>query len=272
MGSGKSPLDGQVAIVTGANRVGGIGASTAFVLAKSGARVIIAGRNLDELNHVSEGFQERGFLVESCYLDLKSATTIEQAIASVQESWGRLDILVNNAAENGLPGDSDVVALDVDAWDTIFATNARGTMLLSKYAIPLMIHTGGGSIVTIGSGYAREAHNKNTAYACSKAAIATLSNYIALQFGSEGIRCNTIIPGVIETEGSSQMPHEIAEAYKDNCSLKRLGKPIDIANLVAFLVREESSYITGQEIIIDGGFSRHVPMSIMEIEDDEFSD
>ncbi|MDR1183571.1 MAG: SDR family oxidoreductase [Coriobacteriales bacterium] len=266
----RSILKGKVAIVTGANRMGSIGAAISYLFAESKARVIMTARNIDELNKVVRSFGHCGSGISTLYGDMTEESDIENITKVTAERFGHLDILVNNAGENGLCGDEDVVNLDVSVWDRIFETNARGTMLMAKHAIPLMIKEGGGSIINISSGFASVGHIAHTAYACSKAAINTLTRYIAAQYGPQGIRCNSVSPGLIQTNGSSLMPESVADAYRENCLLPRLGRPIDVAKLVGFLASDESDYMTGQNLIIDGGFGSHVPFSIAKAES-EFS-
>jgi len=129
-----------------------------------------------------------------------------------------------------------------------------------------MMRNGGGSIINVSSEYSLTGHTSNTAYACSKAAVNTLTKYIATQYGEFGIRCNTIIAGLIMTNGSSRMPEQIAAAYQKNCLIDEPGQPIDIARMANFLASDESRYITGQEFVVDGGFGAHIPTAISDTE------
>ena len=261
-----STLEGKVALVTGANKQGGIGASIAYTLACQGVRVMITGRNGEELAQTASGFRDLGLSIEAVVGDLLFEDDIKRIVKTTIERFGKLDILVNNASEVGLAGDTDIVSMEVELWDRIFETNVRGMMLMSKHVIPHMVKAGCGSIVNISSACGSMGHTQYTAYACSKAAINTLTKYTATQCGVHGIRCNAVVPSLIVTNKSSLMPEPVSEAYRDDCLLKRLGQPIDVARVVSFLASDESGYITAQEIVVDGGFGSHIPTAISDIE------
>ena len=261
-----SILDGKVALVTGANKQGGIGAAIAYTLARSNAQVMITGRNHEELSQTASGFRKKGLTVEAVAGDLLIEDNIKSIIQATIERFGQLDILVNNASEVGLAGDTDILTMEVDLWDRIFETNVRGMMLMTKHVLPHMIKAGSGSIINISSACGAMGHTQYTAYACSKAAINTLTKYTATQCGVYGIRCNAVMPSLIVTNKSSMMPEAVLEAYSRDCLLGRLGLPVDVAKVARFLASNESGYITGQEIIVDGGFGSHIPTTISDLE------
>jgi NAD(P)-dependent dehydrogenase (short-subunit alcohol dehydrogenase family) len=249
-------LEGKVAIVTGA--AGGIGRETSRVLAAAGAKVVLAdlpGTSLEEAA-AAVGEEE----VAHRAVDISDERQVQELIAFAMKRFSRLDVVDNNAARQGLAGDTTVTQMDAALWDGVFAVNARGTMLMCKHAIPAMIETGGGSIVNIASGTAQGGDDFATAYACTKAAIQTLTRYVATQYGHRGIRCNAIAPGLIRTPMlESTLPEPMREVFVAHKLVGRLGEPRDIAELVLFLASPRSSIITGQVISADGGFFAHLP-------------
>jgi len=256
-------LSGKVAIVTGAASPGGVGAETARALAQAGAAVIVADLGGTQLEPTAAALAAEGLNVVSMVADIGDEKSIERLIAFSRQKFGRLDILDNNAASQGQPEDRLVDAMDADLWDRIMRVNARGTMLMCKHALPLMIAGGGGSIINISSGTSMAGDMFATAYACSKGAINTLTRYIATQYGAQGIRCNALILGLIGTPIlEASLPPPIREVFRQNKLVQRLGKPLDIARMVAFLASEHTSFITGQLLPIDGGFFAHTPTTV----------
>lgn len=250
-------LAGKVAIVTGA--AGGIGAVTAGVLVTAGARVVLADLPNTALTETAEraGPSDR---VAPRAVDIASEESVAALIDFTLNTFGGLDIVHNNAALAGLPGDLDVTSMTTEVWDSVFAVNARGAMLMCKHSIPPMITGGGGSIVNMSSGTAVAADLASTAYACSKGAINTLTLYVATQYGDRGIRCNTVSPGLVRTPALDRvMPDPVQQVFAEHKVVGRLGEPRDIAELVCFLGSDASSYITGANLHIDGGFRAHVP-------------
>jgi NAD(P)-dependent dehydrogenase (short-subunit alcohol dehydrogenase family) len=149
--------------------------------------------------------------------------------------------------------------MSVELWDAIFAVNARGTMLMCKHAVGPMSEGGGGSIINITSGTATHGMLAQTAYACSKGAIQTLTRYVATQYGHRGIRCNSIAPGVVLTDAlAAGMPEAFQEAVLGSQLVPRLGTPRDIAEMVRFLASDRAGWITGQIYAVEGGATAHV--------------
>ena len=181
-------------------------------------------------------------------------------VENVKSLHGRLDVLFNCAAATSMDivgNDRDVVSTDLAVWDRAMSVNLRGTMLVSRFAIPLMIAGGGGSVINMSSrqGVA-PARGARVAYSVSKAAIMMLSRHIAASFGKQGIRSNTVAPGSILTDHwIASVPPKVQARTRELALTPDLGKPIDIANLVAFLASDASSYVTGQTISIDGGLT-----------------
>ncbi|MCA9509580.1 MAG: SDR family oxidoreductase, partial [Myxococcales bacterium] len=177
------------------------------------------------------------------------------------DAFGGLDVLHNNAAAIGSakPGaDHDVASIDVDVWDRTMAVNLRGVWLGCKHAIPRMLERGGGSIVNTSSGSSLQGDLANAAYAVSKGGVNTLTLYVATQYGKRGIRCNAIAPGLVL---SHPVEHFGGQRYVDMLEehhlTPRVGRPDDIANAVVFLASDESGFVTGQILRVDGGIVSH---------------
>lgn len=256
-------LDGKVAIVTGAGGVGGIGAQTARVLAEAGARVVLADLGTSRLEQTAGALAADGFEVAHCATDISSEREVETLIRFTRERFGRLDILDNNAASQGQLEDRDVISMSVELWDQIMSVNARGTMLMCKHALPLMIAGGGGSIINISSGTSLAGDFFATAYAASKGAINTFTRYVATQYGAQGIRCNALVLGLILTPIlEATLPPPLRELFRQHKLTQRLGSPLDVAQMVAFLASTRSSFITGQALPVDGGFYAHAPTTV----------
>lgn len=252
---------GKVAIVTGA--ASGIGAASAQVLAEEGARVIVA--DLDEAgakDHAA-GLVARGLEATAAQFDLGDADSIAALIAQTVDTYGALDILHNNAAATHLAATRDlpIAQADPGVWDETMRINVRGTMLAIKLAAPHLIAGGRGSIINTSSGSGLTGDLGNPAYGASKAAIISLTQYAATQYGKQGLRVNAITPGLIVTRASAESGHadRLGDIMLRNNLIQRLGEPRDVANLVLFLASEESSFITGQIIGVDGGMTAHAP-------------
>jgi NAD(P)-dependent dehydrogenase (short-subunit alcohol dehydrogenase family) len=263
MSQSTKDLNGRVAIVTGAGGAGGIGETTARVLAEAGARVVIADLATSKLAETAASLAKEGHDVSHCATDISNEGSVESLIRFTRQKYGRLDILDNNAASQGQAEDRDVTSMSVELWDHIMGINARGTMLMCKHALPVMISGGGGSIINISSGTSTAGDFFATAYAASKGAINTFTRYVATQYGSQGIRCNALVLGLIATPVlKSVMPEPLRDIFRDNKLVGRLGEPRDIAEMVLFLGSDRSRFITGQLLPVDGGFYAHTPTTV----------
>ena len=257
---GAGRVAGKVAVVTGG--AGGIGSATARALARQGASVVVL--DIDEVGatRVAEEIVAEGGIASHLGIDLTEEDAVEGAVATVVDRYGRLDILHNNAAltdSEFLSRDTRVTELSMDVWERTMAVNLRSQVLTCKYAIPEMVRAGGGSIINMSSGASLKGDRTRTAYGVSKAGVNTLTMYAATGHGKQGVRVNTIVPGLIVTEAVRvHLTDEIVEALGRSTLTPFLGHPDDIAHLVVFLASEESRYITGQMIMIDGGMSAHV--------------
>jgi NAD(P)-dependent dehydrogenase (short-subunit alcohol dehydrogenase family) len=251
-------LNGKVALISGG--AGAIGSATARRLAQDGARVVIGDLPGSNLHEVAENLRREGLDVAAQELDLEQEASIRTAIEATTKIYGRLDVLDNNAALKGLKEDRAVADMSAELWDRVMAVNARGTMLMCKYALPVMIAGGGGSIINISSGTSVAGDQYATAYAVSKGAINTLTYYLAAQYGAQNIRCNALLVGSVVTPAMQRsLPEPMREILRSHKLLGRLGQPQDIAEVVAFLASDRSSWITGQLWSIDGGFFAHIP-------------
>jgi NAD(P)-dependent dehydrogenase (short-subunit alcohol dehydrogenase family) len=182
-------------------------------------------------------------------------------MGEVQARHGELSILVNNASITRGPvmaQDGVVSGMALEVWNRVFEVNTTGTMLMIKHALPLMLKAGAGSIINIGSGASQTGDVFRPAYAASKAAIDSLSRYVATQYGKKNIRCNVVSPGMIITENAMASHTDQSLALIERHALTPyLGRPEDIAAMVALLASDDGRFVTGQTICVDGGYLAH---------------
>lgn len=257
-------LEGKVAIVTGSGH--GLGAETARVLASQGARIAVVDIMLDAAQAVVAEIEAQGGQALAVKVDLTSEDEIKAMVAAVVERFGRIDVLHNNAAALDMAqrqSDRDVCNVDIAAWDRAMDVNARGAMLCCKHVIPVMLKNGGGSIIHSTSGFGQLGDVTLTAYAASKAALMALSRSVAAQYGKQGIRSNAIMIGfVINDHAQKSVPEEVKQILLAQHLTPELGRPRQIADTVVFLASDESSFITGATIPVDGGFTSHSPAMV----------
>lgn len=254
-------LTGKIAIVTGAGS--GIGAVTATTLAAHGASVVAADLNAQGAEKVVAQIAEAGGAAIAAAFDLGDEGSIQELVAAAVAGYGGIDILFNNAAATHLGGTVDVPIgqADGDVWDETMRINLRGTMQVTKHAVPHMVARGGGSIINTSSGAGLSGDLGHPAYGASKAAVARLTTYTATEFGKQGVRCNAIAPGLVVTAKTEETyaAGPMRDMMLRHHLTPRLGRPEDIASTVLFLASDESSFITGQVISVDGGLLAHVP-------------
>jgi NAD(P)-dependent dehydrogenase (short-subunit alcohol dehydrogenase family) len=253
-------VDDKVAVVTGG--AGGIGEATARALAREGASVAVVDIDGAGATTVAEAIQASGAAAIGVTADLSDESAVAAAVRSVVSHFGRLDVLHNNAAltdSDFLSRDTQVTDLALEVWDRTMTVNLRSQMLTCKHAIPEMVRNGGGSIINMSSGASLKGDRTRTAYGVSKAGVNTLTMYVATSHGKQGVRVNTIGPGLIITDAVRAHLTEHMLAGLGRATLTPyVGVPDDVADLVVFLASDESRYITGQMIAIDGGMSAHV--------------
>ena len=246
-----SRLDGKVALISGGAR--GMGAAEARLFAREGAKVVI-GDVLDDLGaQVEVEINEHGGDATFLHLDVTNSGDWQRAVETAQTKYGRLDILVNNA---GIVRRFSIEETTEETWDEIMAVNAKGVFLGTKQAIPAMRQAGGGSIVNISSISGLVAIGP-PAYIATKGAVRLFTKSTAIQYAKENIRCNSIHPGSVDTPmrqaglgTSGESPSNV-----NTIPLGRIGVPDDIAYGALFLASDEASFVTGSELVIDGGYT-----------------
>lgn len=250
-------LKDKVAIVTGST--GGIGLGIAKMYAAEGAKVVVCGRREERGQSVVDEIEAAGGVAMYHFLDVTKPETVDALVADTLAAWGKIDIMVNNAAGMALK-DGRVDEIDLDDWDAIFASDIRSTFYCVKTVLPAMQQNGGGSIVNIGSMASCGGDLGSTAYACAKAGVDMLTKYTALQYGNQNIRCNCVRPGLIVTpDNEARVPDALKEIFLSNIEVNRYGCPDDIAAMCVYLGSDESAYFTGQVVTVDGGMNSHVP-------------
>lgn len=250
-------LKDKVAVVTGSTS--GIGIGIARMFAAEGAQVVVCGRRQEKGQEVVDQITGEGGKAAYHFMDLTDTNSIKTLMEDAAKTYGKIDILVNNAANVGLK-DGRVDELTLEMWDAIFNSDLRGTFYAIQCALPFMQKNGGGSIINIGSMAAAGGDLGSTAYACAKAGVDALTQYTALQYGKDNIRCNCIRPGLIVTpQNDAKVPKMLKDIFLSNIDVNRYGCPEDIAGLATFLASDESEYVTSQIIDVDGGMNSHAP-------------
>ncbi|MGC9516027.1 SDR family NAD(P)-dependent oxidoreductase [Methanocrinis sp.] len=255
-------IEGRTAIVTGSTY--GIGEAIAKVLAGEGAISIITGRTEEEGERVAEEIRSNGGAAEYHYLDVTDEERVEELMRAVYERYGRIDILVNNAGISG--PNKPIHEYTREEWERVFDVNVTGAFLCTKYAIPYLKKGGGGNIVYISSIYGIVGASDVPAYHATKAANRIMAKTGALFYAKDKVRVNSVHPGFIWTpmvedflEGQSSalgVPAEDLRAELDaQHPIGHIGEPEDIAYGVLYLVSDEAKFVTGSELIIDGGYT-----------------
>jgi NAD(P)-dependent dehydrogenase (short-subunit alcohol dehydrogenase family) len=249
-------LTGKVAFITGAGR--GIGRGIAHKLAGRGVAVALAEKDTDAGEQVHSELSSLGARSIFVQTDVRSEAAIQAAIQRTIQELGGLNILVNNA---GNDMDFDATQMSVDEWDNAMAINLRSAWLCSKFAIPQMVVQGGGVIVNIASVHATMTMAGSFPYAVTKSGLIGLTRNLALDWGGKNIRAVAVSPGYIRTQRTIDFFNLAADPVAEEArvsdlhAIKRVGTPEDVANLVAFVVSDEASWITGTEMVVDGGLS-----------------
>ncbi len=246
-------LEGKVAFISGGAR--GMGETEARLFAENGAKVAIGDVLEAEGRQVAADISGSGGDAMFVPLDVTGEADWERAIAATVERYGRLDVLVNNA---GVSGRSMVEDTRVEDWDRVMDINAKGVFLGTRYAIPEMQKVGGGSIINISSQLGLVGtDNSSPQYQASKGAVRIFTKTTAIQYAADGIRANSVHPGPIVTPMTEERRADPAtrELMLSRIPLARYGQPIDVAYGVLYLASDESSFVTGSELVIDGGWT-----------------
>ncbi len=245
-------LKGRVALVTGASR--GIGEAIAKAYAERGARVIVSSRKQDGCEAVAAAIVAAGGDAVAMACHIGDMEALAKLFAAVQERYGRLDVLVNNAATNPYYG--HVLDTDLGAFQKTVDVNIRGYFFASVLGGRLMRTGGAGSIINIASVNAIRPGPLQGIYSVTKGAVLNMTKAFARECGPEGIRCNAILPGLIRTRfaGTLISDEQQLQHYVGNNPLRRVGEPQDLAGAAVFLASDASSYVTGEFLVVDGGF------------------
>ena len=251
-------LAGKVGIVTGGGS--GIGRAIALALAREGAKVALLGRHKDKLDQSADEIRNANGEAIAVTADITKPADTKAAVEQVEQRFGKLDILVNNA---GALSVSTIETVSEDEWDRIINTNLKGPFLMSRAALPAMRRSGGGSIVNIGSVLGLVAVKDRAAYCASKGGVTLLTKAMALDHAHEHIRVNCICPSVVETDlirdlfAKSEEGRQAKQARIGTIPMGRFGQPQDVAGLAVFLASDESSWMTGTAIPLDGGLTAY---------------
>ena len=249
-------MEEKVTVVAGGAGPG-IGGSISRVAAREKSAVIVADLHGDRAKTVAEEIVEAGGRAVGMEIDLASAADIKTMIATAMETYGRVDLLAYNALSGRVrEGDTDVLSIDLEAWDHIFAINVRSAMLATREVLPHMIEQGHGSIVYVSSASGAAAEPVRPAYASSKAALNGLARAVATSYGKAGVRCNSVAPGFAP---NPTYPKLLLDMMGRHHLTPRLGRPDDIAEMVVFLGSDRAEFVTGQTIGVDGGLLAHQP-------------
>ena len=241
-------LKDKVALITGGAR--GIGRAIALTFAREGADIAVADVNLEVAQQTASEIENLGRKAMALEMDVTNFEKVEEAINKILDKLGKVDILVNNA---GITKDNLLLRMSQSDWDAVINVNLKGTFNCIKAVSRPMIKQRSGRIVSIASIIGLMGNPGQANYAASKAGIIALTKTVAKELASRNINANAVAPGFIQTEMTAKLPEEVKKKMLEAIPLAKLGTPEDVANVCLFLASDESSYITGQTITIDGG-------------------
>jgi 3-oxoacyl-[acyl-carrier protein] reductase len=241
-------LKDKVALVTGASQ--GIGRDTALALAEAGAKVAAAARNEEKLAALVQEITAKGGEALAVKMDVAEGEQIKAGFKMVTEKFGKLDILVNNAA---ITRDGLAMRMKPDDWDAVLRTNLTGAHLCIQQAVLLMMKARSGRIINISSVVAQSGNAGQANYVAAKAGLIGLTKAIAIEIASRNVTVNAVAPGFVETPMTDVLPDKVKEELKARIPLGRMGSGRDIAAAIVFLASDEAAYITGQVISVNGG-------------------
>jgi 3-oxoacyl-[acyl-carrier protein] reductase len=245
---GRLKLAGRVALVTGAAQ--GIGKAVALLLARNGADIVVSDINLEKAEETANEIKSIGRKALAVKGDVANWNDVERMVEVILEKFAKIDILVNNA---GITRDKLVLRMTEEDWDAVLDVNLKGTFHCTKAVVRHMAKQRSGKIVNIASVVGEMGNAGQANYSASKAGVIGLTKTIAREFAQRGININAIAPGYIETPMTEVLPEKAREELKKLIPMERLGKPEDVAEAVLFLVSEESNYITGHVLNVNGG-------------------
>ncbi len=241
-------LKDKVALVTGASQ--GIGRDTALALAEAGAKVAVAARNEEKLAALVGEIAATGGTALAVKMDVADAEQVKAGFKQVLEKFGRLDILVNNAA---ITRDGLQMRMKVDDWETVLRTNLTGAHLCIQQALATMMRARAGRIINISSVVAQSGNAGQANYVAAKAGLIGLTKAVAVEIASRNITVNAVAPGFVETPMTDVLPDKVKEELKTRIPLGRMGSPRDVAAAIVFLASDEAGYITGHVLNVNGG-------------------
>ncbi|MGJ4846022.1 SDR family NAD(P)-dependent oxidoreductase [Leifsonia sp. Le1] len=247
-------LADKSAIVTGG--AGGIGRATSLAFAAEGARVAVVDVAPGAAEKVAEEIRAAGGTAIALTADVSNETDIERVVADTVTAFGGVDVVFNNA---GIIRRTTAVETTADEWDRVFGVNVKGIFLMCKHVVPVMAANGGGSIVNTGSGWGLKGGAQAISYCASKGAVVNMTRALAIDHGPQGIRVNSVNPGDVNTgmlrDEARQLGQEAGSFLAEAADrpLQRMGEPQEIAAAVVWLASDESSYVTGSALVVDGG-------------------
>jgi NAD(P)-dependent dehydrogenase (short-subunit alcohol dehydrogenase family) len=245
----KTRLDGKRCLVTGGSR--NLGRAICLALARAGARVAFTFRErTEEAEETKSLLRAEGIEPLSFQGSVADASHVAATVKAVEGAWGGVDVLINNA---GLTQILPIALLEEDEWDAVMDTNVKGTYLFSRAALRSMIRARRGHILNVGSFGADRVVEAPVHYAASKAALVGFSMALAKEVGRYGVAVNCLVPGLLETGLSARLPRHRVDSYVAQAALGRLGTVEEVAELCAWLVSDENSFMTGGQVVIDGG-------------------
>ncbi len=249
----------KIVFVSGST--GGIGYASARRMAAEGATVIISAHNIDHVNDTVARLSAAGLKAWGVYYDGTDMASVEKAINDTVARFGRIDVLVNNVGGTDMRRDGPVAGLDPAYFEAAMTIDLKGSLLATRTALPYM--PDGTAIVNIASISGMTGDFRGTLYGMSKAGVIALTKYTATQYGRRGIRCNAVAPGLILTKAATDnLPEDVRAIFASQTPLPYLGNPDDVGATVAFLASDDSRYITGQTIVVDGGMTCHNPTAL----------
>lgn len=245
-------LKDKIAVVTGSAR--GIGYSIAEYFAAQGATVIILDLMQEAVDEAVKKLVDKGYKADGYTGNVTKSEDMESVFNAVAARHGRIDILVNNA---GITKDNLLLRMKEEEWDAVIAVNLRGTFICTQKAFKVMMKQRSGSIINIASVIGLMGNAGQANYAATKGGLIAFTKSCAKEFASRNVRVNAVAPGFIQTEMTAKLPPEVVESYGKAIPLGKMGLPEDVAKLCLFFASEDSAYITGQTLAVDGGLTMY---------------